>query len=196
MDRRRTLRIQLVRLLALLIAGTIASCQSTRLTRIPTAHCEIRVPEGWTIEAAPALFFKTDTAFGLSYPGWDRIVRDYGKDYLVGPYPVHLSVYDGSLAESGADYGWGHEGERWWFEGKARSEATFKTDKDHDSLRGVSTVGLYAAPGGEYPDSSGADAFVAVLDGRKGKIIVLIADAFFEDEKAFDEIAGGARFLF
>ena len=55
-------------------------------------------------------------------------------------------------------------------------------------------VGLYAKPGGEFPDSSGAAAFVAVIDGKKGKLVEFVADAFFDDAETFNAIVDSLRF--
>jgi hypothetical protein len=181
-------------ILCLFALAYLSSCRSTRLQSIPCAGCKLAIPAGWTIERIDAPFFKTQDAFGLRRPGWDEIVAEYESDYFISDYPVYLSVYEGSLETSGKEYGWASEGGTWWIEGRSRTEALHMKGKDREFLSGESVVGIRVKPGSEYYGSVGATAFVAVVDGLKGKIVVLIADPFFEDEAAFDMIADSVQF--
>jgi hypothetical protein len=171
-----------------------SSCRSARVQSIASARCKLAIPAGWTIERVDAPFFKTQDAFGMKWPGWDEVVKENEKDYFISAYPVYVSVYDGSIEASGKDYGWENEAGAWWFEGKSRMEATYAKARAMESLRGESAVGLRAKPESEYYGSVGATAFVAVLDGLKGKIVVLIADPSYEDKTTFDMIADSVRF--
>jgi hypothetical protein len=172
----------------------LSSCRSARLQSIPSAGCKLAIPAGWTIERIDAPFFKPQDAFGMKWPGWHKVIAENEDDYEIGDFPIYASVYEGSLEASGKEYGWTNEAGTWWIEGKSRTEALHVKGQAREFLRGESAVGLRAKPGSEYYGSVGATAFVAVVDGLKGKIVVLIADPFFDDKAIFDMIADSVRF--
>ena len=194
MVKKRRLRTGLIALIGMLaFAASLGACSEPRLD-IAAARCSLALPRGWKAERIPAPFFMTDEAYGLLSPGWAAVIEEEGSDYQIGEYPIYASVYSGSIAASGADYGWSFEEGQWCLEGRELSEAVFSKGDSFDLLRGSSVVGLRAREGGEYPSSVAATAFVAVLDGGKGKIIILVADPFFADEKTFDAIVEGCVF--
>jgi hypothetical protein len=180
--------------LFLMQALAVSSCfpQGTR-TASPERF-SLAIPEQWVMERIDPPFFPTAHAYGLRYPGWREVVGENEGDYEISAYPIHVCVYDGSLRTSGNAYGWSFEDGRWWLEGRIRGEAVFTAGKRYDSLRGEPAVGLRAKPGGAYLSSVASTAFVAVIDDRKGNLVVFTSDVFFEDKALFDGIVDGIRF--
>ncbi len=143
----------------------------------------VAIPKDWTVkELAPEVSWY-NCEIGLSYPGWKKEIPDTTFD--VNDYALHISVYNGSLTDdqSGIEF----KDSTWWIVGRAgaKNEGAFVQTKNWDAVIGESEVGAYLKQGGYF---GSARALLAVLDNRKGKVLIIFADSMFQDKTIFDSI--------
>jgi hypothetical protein len=168
-------------LIALAFSGF--SCQSAPAQ--PNI-AQANLPESWTIVPISPVFFPTQQAFALTNPSWKIEHAEFSKDYIIGDYPIYISLYPGSLAQSGSIYGWVHQENQWWFMGKRDMlPAQYEAGDTWKLLIGRSQVGQYAQPNTNAVDIPETSALIAVIDFDQGYILVINANSAYQDAASF-----------